>query len=140
MATSKTLTPTNVTISIPDFTDRPDQRVTNNCIDKEADAINALNGKITNVTSVSLATGLTLYKLGNMRIISGVNGSGEIPSAGLDIGETVLTPCYSKIRYYNGTSNVDGYLYVNSNKVYVKSNDTSSASGTYITGSIVYFV
>lgn len=46
MATSKTLTPTNVTIQIPDFTDRPDQRVTNNCVDKEADAINALNGKI----------------------------------------------------------------------------------------------
>lgn len=45
MATSKTLTPTNVTIQIPDFTDRPDQRVTNNCIDKEADAINALSSK-----------------------------------------------------------------------------------------------
>lgn len=45
MATSKTLTPTNVTIQIPDFTDQPDQRVNSNCIDKEADAINALNGK-----------------------------------------------------------------------------------------------
>ena len=43
MATSKTLTPTNVTISIPEFTDQPDQRVNSNCIDKEADAINALN-------------------------------------------------------------------------------------------------
>ena len=46
MATSKTLTPTNVTIQIPEFTDQPDQRVNSNCIDKEADAINALNGKI----------------------------------------------------------------------------------------------
>lgn len=43
MATSKTLTPTNVTISIPAFTDQPDQRVNSNCIDKEADAINTLN-------------------------------------------------------------------------------------------------
>lgn len=42
MATSKTLTPTNVTIQIPEFTDQPDQRVNSNCIDKEADAINAL--------------------------------------------------------------------------------------------------
>ena len=49
MATNKTLTPTNVTIQIPDFTDRPDQRVTNNCIDKEADAINALNSNISNL-------------------------------------------------------------------------------------------
>ena len=39
MATSKTLTPTNVTIQIPDFTEKPDQRVNSNCIDKEADAI-----------------------------------------------------------------------------------------------------
>lgn len=49
MATSKTLTPTNVTIQIPEFTDQPDQRVNSNCIDKEADAINALNGKIANL-------------------------------------------------------------------------------------------
>ena len=46
MAISKTLTPTNVTIQIPDFTDRPDQRANSNCIDKEADAINALNAQI----------------------------------------------------------------------------------------------
>ena len=46
MATSKTLKPTNVTISIPAFTDQPDQRVISNCIDEEADAINALNTKV----------------------------------------------------------------------------------------------
>lgn len=46
MATSKTLTPTNVTIQIPEFTDQPDQRVNSNCIDKEADAINTLNSKL----------------------------------------------------------------------------------------------
>ena len=55
MATSKTLTPTNVTIQIPEFTDQPDQRVNSNCIDKEADAINALNGKIT-LLNVGTAT------------------------------------------------------------------------------------
>ena len=46
MATSKTLSPTGVTIQIPAFTDQPDQRVNSNCIDKEADAINALNDQI----------------------------------------------------------------------------------------------
>ena len=50
MATSKTLTPTNVTIQIPAFTDQPDQRVNSNCIDKEADAINALNSNITSLS------------------------------------------------------------------------------------------
>ena len=49
MATSKTLTPTNVTIQIPEFTDQPDQRVNSNCIDKEADAINALNNNLSNL-------------------------------------------------------------------------------------------
>ena len=43
MATSKTLTPTNVTISIPEMTDSPDASVFSNCVDKEADAINSLN-------------------------------------------------------------------------------------------------
>ena len=46
MATSKLLKPTNVTISIPEFTDQPDQRVNSNCIDKEADAINSLSEQI----------------------------------------------------------------------------------------------
>lgn len=47
MATSKTLTPTNETIQIPAMTDAPDASVFSNCIDKEADAINALNSNIT---------------------------------------------------------------------------------------------
>lgn len=52
MATSKTLTPTNVTIQIPAFADKPDQRVNSNCIDKEADAINALSDQIANLIKV----------------------------------------------------------------------------------------
>lgn len=47
MATSKTLAPTNVTISIPAMTDAPDASVFSNCVDKEADAINALNSQMT---------------------------------------------------------------------------------------------
>lgn len=56
MATSKTLTPTNVTIQIPAFADKPDQRVNSNCIDKEADAINALSDQMANMTSVEIAS------------------------------------------------------------------------------------
>jgi len=47
MATSKTLTPTNVTISIPAMTDAPDASVFSNCVDKEADAINSINSNYT---------------------------------------------------------------------------------------------
>ena len=53
MATTKTLRPTNVTISIPEFTDQPDQRVNSNCIDKEADAINTLSEQIGTLSNLN---------------------------------------------------------------------------------------
>ena len=56
MATSKTLKPTNVSISIPAFTDQPDQRLNTNCIDKEADAINALADKLSTASVKKCAT------------------------------------------------------------------------------------
>ena len=46
MATTKTLTPTNQTISIPELTDAPDMSVASDALGKEADAINALNTQI----------------------------------------------------------------------------------------------
>ena len=42
MATSKTLKPTNTTVSIPAMTDRPNQSVNSNTMSAEADAINNL--------------------------------------------------------------------------------------------------
>ena len=50
MATSKTLAPTNVTISIPAMADAPDASVFSNCVDKEADAINALNSHLSPIS------------------------------------------------------------------------------------------
>ena len=44
--TSKTLAPTNQTITIPDMTERPNASVLTDAIGKEADAINALNSNI----------------------------------------------------------------------------------------------
>ena len=52
MATSKTLTPTNVTIQIPAMTDAPDQSVNSNCIDKLGDAVNTLNSQIANSCAI----------------------------------------------------------------------------------------
>lgn len=59
MASSKTLTPTNVTISIPAMTDVPDASVFSNCVDKEADAINTLNTKtvLTDSNAFTFASG-----------------------------------------------------------------------------------
>ena len=57
MATSKTLAPTNVTIQIPAMTDTPDASVFSNCVDKEADAINALNSKTAKKAEKRIAAG-----------------------------------------------------------------------------------
>ena len=46
--TTKTLTPTNQTVTLPDMTERPNASVLVDGISKEADAINALNSKVTN--------------------------------------------------------------------------------------------
>lgn len=61
MASSKTLTPTNVTISIPAMTDIPDASVFSNCVDKEADAINTLNTRtvLTDSNAFTFASGAT---------------------------------------------------------------------------------
>ena len=59
MATTKTLTPTNQTISIPELSDSPDMSVPADAIDKEADAINTLNS---NMSYLSRGDG-TLYRL-----------------------------------------------------------------------------
>ena len=76
MATSKTLAPTNGTISIPAVADAPDASVFSNCVDKEADAINALNSQLVpTYSSVTLASGITgnvtIMRMGKLRVLTG---------------------------------------------------------------------
>ena len=49
--TTKTLTPTNQTITLPDMTERPDASVLVDGIGKDADAINALSDQIGTLNS-----------------------------------------------------------------------------------------
>ena len=80
MATSKLLKPTNVTISIPEFTDQPDQRVNSNCIDKEADAINSLSEQMANsnipssTSDISSLASLKTFLSNKASSISGEQG------------------------------------------------------------------
>lgn len=69
MASSKTLTPTNVTISIPAMTDVPDASVFSNCVDKEADAINALNSNLNTVSSSTVTINTTNVNSVNENIV-----------------------------------------------------------------------
>ena len=77
MATTKHLDPTNVDISIPAMTDQPNASVFSNCVDKEADAINALSDQITNVQKPTLtyASGVSyvsggVYKYNRLVVIA----------------------------------------------------------------------
>jgi hypothetical protein len=54
--TTKTLTPTNQTITLPDMTERPDASVLVDGIGKDADAINALSDQIANKTTPEALT------------------------------------------------------------------------------------
>lgn len=65
MATSKTLSPTSVTIFIPEFTDQPDQRVNSNCIDKLADAVNSLDTLKVKHTTYTMTEATDTVRLDN---------------------------------------------------------------------------
>jgi len=54
--TTKTLTPTNQTITLPDMTERPDANVLVDGIGKDADAINALSDQMSTYTGGVLCT------------------------------------------------------------------------------------
>ena len=88
MATSKTLAPTNVTISIPAMTDAPNASVLSNCIDKEADAINTLNSQIANPANVAYTsvTGASQSAF-ESALTTALNGMGT--------GETRVCPAYA---------------------------------------------
>lgn len=129
MATNKTLTPTNVTISIPEFTDQPDQRVNSNCIDKEADAINALDsGKagIFYAGTVTSTTPMTLTVTGSTRLLLVAMSSSQA-RCGLYYIYTSSTGLVSSYQMI-----ADSVLTVSSSQNYKLSITSSSSSTTTI--------
>ena len=134
MATSKTLTPTNVSISIPALSDIPDASVFSNCIDKEADAINTLNSQIANLiktekhssSEISVNAGgvgyttVDMTKTGYTLIgIVGIDGSG---TSGMAYSDWYLADSVNVRVYYknNSTSDKTGVV-LNITGLYVKS-------------------
>ena len=102
MATSKTLTPTNVTISIPEFTDQPDQRVNSNCIDKLGDAVNTLNSKkTTKLDSTNVTNDTSILSLENGAYQ--VSGSGDV--------SPYLPYRYGTLYVANSSNNYGMYLF-----------------------------
>ena len=127
MATSKLLKPTNETISIPGFTDRPDQRVNTNCIDKEADAINALNDQIANLITTESKTDSSVSVTAN-----------TVKRVTFDASKTGYTPIGIINTYISVFGSSKVYLqdaFINSNNAYIDfiSSDTETAATVSIT-------
>lgn len=139
MATSKTLTPTNETIQIPAMTDAPDASVFSNCIDKEADAINALNSKL--ATSYYDMTNIGVIRfVGKIAILDFINTSGQIPSTGLQLPYTFVDDIRTICQYYNGSANDIGELHINKNgSVYVRKSG-AYVNATYVLGQAVAYL
>lgn len=132
MATSKTLTPTNVTIQIPEFTDQPDQRVNSNCIDKEADAINALNTQLQNLIKVASYTLTEQITIGaHSSKDFGLDTFG-IPSSASILGGFVYS--------YNDANSQEliVYLSVWYNSRYVRVGNFSNNACTLSSGRVIY--
>ena len=167
MATSKTLAPTNVTISIPAMTDAPNASVISNCIDKEADAINALNSQlvkdlgsktVSDFESAIVTLGNSLGTGGVAHFTVAISSASGVFSAASYIGfvEKITTNRLTVILSrnvvnqtvcgrYNGTWAWDEYAlaskmqFTNVNSIYFDKN-TNSVSIAFIIGSQRYTV
>lgn len=162
MATSKTLTPTNVTISIPEFTDQPDQRVNSNGIDKLADAVNALNTHVENLsaTTISNLSDVPVNSQGRLTFNAGVSPTGSQLAANYQcygsstrrtITITDVGGSSDYVSYYNGSSwttwkrlssivsdtasgTTDGYGFISSGKAITSRKILSARVSTPTTG------
>ena len=110
MATSKTLAPTNVTISIPAMTDQPSASVLANCADKEADAINALNSQLVNgiVKCGSKTITIPAWTTGNPQSIE-VDFTDDIPT-GRSLYYVVATIGVTLLPYINNSGVVKTWI------------------------------
>ena len=129
MATSKTLAPTNVTISIPAMTDQPNASVLANCADKEADAINALNSQLTTKNGT-----VTAAQSGSSVANFAVRQSGNVVTVnGYISGLTINANTYTHIATVSGISSPPYIVRARGaagNNAYTTGNDAYIEMGT----------
>lgn len=116
MATSKTLTPTNVTIQIPAMSDAPNASVFANCVDKLADAINALGFKSLTASKASGVSSITIgaRRCGRVCIVSGTMDFDSAPQAWTNYDVATIVDGSTPI---NSAINVYGLVFGNSGKI-----------------------
>ena len=92
------------------------------------------------LNDTQLTTGVYLYKLGKMRVITFNNQSTEIPATGLELPESAKRTYYrNNVLFNNGTSDVSGAIVVSGNNVKLSTNGVFTKA-LWVTDEIVYFV
>ena len=141
MATNKTLGPTGVTISIPAFTDQPDQRVNSNCIDKLADAVNTLTPTNVSVTldTTKVASGVYAIRVGKIVFVILNNAT---PAVAISADTTIATLGVSATTTYFGMAkDINGndvMLLVDTSGNLKIAGVTGAQSGKQIYGTFTY--
>lgn len=132
MATTKTLTPTNQTITLAAFTEKPDNRINVTNDDRLADAVNALNsnysqyGNIVELLGNTTGTGEKTLSdsYSNYRYVLMLAFSGSTIYPALYVAGGLLGAGYT-LSVYFGASNYASVRFVNGTTVNVVNNPTS---------------
>ena len=114
-ATTKTLTPTNETISIPAFTDKPDNRLQTDSTSKLADAVNALSEQIGTLKTATIFVGVSSLDTLKSKL--------QTLADGMTVEENKLVKFYANFSSGNFVQGRDykGYL-----MVYQKNSNTAT--------------
>lgn len=152
MATSKTLAPTNVTISIPAMTDAPNASVISNCLDKEADAINTLNSQTTQVVIPTFNNGsygtadLFICAVGRVVTLNGYFVFTNAPTGEVTIGNianyrpsaSVRVPCALADAAWSAPALMAYFTVGSSGDVIVNAPSGNTKKALYVSCSWVY--
>lgn len=142
MATTKTIQPTGATITIPDFTEKPDIRVITTDVSNITDAANALSvPRSISMTSESIISSVDMYNrciecgkvvmLSFSAVITATNGWKKAFTFSENVGPN--TDVYFPL--INATSRtIAGYAYISRTDVFVD----VSASGEKLRGSCTF--
>lgn len=126
MATSKLIKPTNVTVSIPAFTDQPDQRVNSNCIDKSIDGINALSDQIGTIA--------TRLKVASTKFACLFNTTQTFT---IDLEYTPSSTATANVLIINANTGIFSFIAIESANIVVRNLGTSAISSVSRNGTVL---
>lgn len=139
---------TNLDLILPSGEDyvNVDEQISGN-FQKIDDGYGVLNSKLETVEYDEIKDGNTLLgfvnRCGKVCIINMNNNNGSIGTDGITLPSkyTADSDYYSACKYFNGSSDVIGFLFMayNTNVLRLRNISGTNVSGSFITGTLTYF-